>query len=100
MIRRFVQNEIEPFATEWDEAGGFPRELYRLQYPAVSSAELAGQVHQHLQAAGLPAHLMEADGLDHGAWVPLMHLFPKADVPVFQVSMPSRLGAREAWELI
>ncbi len=79
--------------------GGFPRELYRLQYPAVSSAELAGQVHQRLQAAGLPAHLMEADGLDHGAWVPLLMMYPEGDIPVITLSTLPRHDARSHYLL-
>ena len=44
-----------------------------------------------------PAEPGERRGLDHGAWVPLLHLFPEAEVPVFQVSLPSRLDAPRAW---
>lgn len=50
-----------------------------------------------LDAAGWAPQADERRGLDHGAWVPLMHLFPQADVPAFQVSLPSRLDAGRAW---
>jgi 4,5-DOPA dioxygenase extradiol len=52
-----------------------------------------------LNAAGWPAQADDQRGLDHGAWVPLMHLYPDADVPVFQVSMPIELDAQRAWAL-
>ncbi len=50
-----------------------------------------------LAAAGWAPQADERRGLDHGAWVPLMHLFPQADVPAFQVSLPSRLDAGRTW---
>lgn len=68
--------------------GGFPRALYALQYPAPGSPELAIRVQQQLQSHGIPARLDARRGLDHGAWVPLLHLYPAADVPVIQVSLP------------
>jgi 4,5-DOPA dioxygenase extradiol len=63
--------------------GGFPKELFDAQYPAPGSPELARET------AKLSALIHEADdwGLDHGAWTILMHLFPDADVPVFQLSI-------------
>jgi 4,5-DOPA dioxygenase extradiol len=68
--------------------GGFPSRLYDLQYPADGAPELAAQVAQLLRAAGFPAEVDARQGLDHGAWVPLMHLLPEANLPVCQVSMP------------
>lgn len=79
--------------------GGFPRALYRLQYPAPGAPELAERTAQLLRDAGLPATLDSERGLDHGAWVPLMHLFPQADVPVVPVSLPVDADAAGAYAL-
>lgn len=76
--------------------GGFPRELYQLKYPAPGAPQLAGQAAQLLADAGWRVGLDATRGLDHGAWVPLMHLLPAADVPVFQVSMPMQLDTAGA----
>ena len=76
---------------------GFPAPLYRLQYPAPGQPQVAQRVLQLLNAAGWPAQPDATRGLDHGAWVPMLHLYPRADVPVFQVSLPSRLDAERAW---
>jgi 4,5-DOPA dioxygenase extradiol len=79
--------------------GGFPAALYALQYPASGEPELALQVAQMLTAAGLSVSLEARRGLDHGAWVPLLHMLPAANLPVFQVSMPYDLDARSALQL-
>lgn len=81
----------------WHDFGGFPEPLYRLQYPAPGSLELAQQVLELLRQAGAPAQPDPERPFDHGAWVPLMHLLPKADVPVVQVSLPANLGPRELY---
>ena len=66
--------------------GGFPRELYEVQYPAPGSAELAGRVRDLL--APVPVELDEKSwGLDHGTWSVLCHVFPRADIPVVQLSI-------------
>ena len=79
--------------------GGFPRALYSLQYPAPGSPKLAVRIQQHLQSQGISARLDVSRGLDHGAWVPLMHLFPEADVPVVQVSFPFDVDEAKAFAL-
>ena len=72
--------------------GGFPQALYRLRYPAPGAPDWAARAARALGAGGEPAVIASDRGLDHGAWVPLMLLFPEADVPVFQVSVQPRLG--------
>jgi 4,5-DOPA dioxygenase extradiol len=73
--------------------GGFPPALERIRYPAPGAPELARAALNLLAAAGLPASANGCRGLDHGAWVPLLHMFPQADIPVFQVSIQPSLGA-------
>jgi 4,5-DOPA dioxygenase extradiol len=64
--------------------GGFPRELFEVQYPAPGSPELAQRVESLIDEIVLD----EGDwGLDHGTWSVLCHVFPEADVPVVQLSI-------------
>lgn len=79
----------------WHDFGGFPAPLYALQYPAPGSPTLADQVLWLLRAAGLPAGADAERPFDHGCWVPLMHLYPDADVPVVQVALPAYAGPAE-----
>lgn len=69
--------------------GGFPRALYALQYPAPAAPEIATEVVAVLSRHGVKASANLTRGRDHGAWVPLMHLYPAADVPLIQLSQPS-----------
>ena len=79
--------------------GGFPAALYDLQYPVVGHPQLAAEVSRLLSLAGWTVGVDKRRGLDHGAWVPLRHLLPNADIPVFQVSMPVDLDTVSAFEL-
>src|SRR5687767_11390338 len=65
--------------------GGFPRELYDVEYPAPGSPELAQRVRNLL--APLPVNLDQTWGLDHGTWSVLCHVIPRADIPVVQLSI-------------
>lgn len=76
---------------------GFDRTLYEIRYPAPGHPELAARTVELLHGAGWDARDDATRGLDHGAWVPLLHLYPAADVPVFQVSLPSSLDADAAY---
>ncbi|UFQ96011.1 DODA-type extradiol aromatic ring-opening family dioxygenase [Pseudomonas wenzhouensis] len=76
----------------WHDFGGFPAELYTVQYPAPGAPQLAEDIAQQLNDAGLPAQLDAQRPFDHGAWVPLSLMYPNADIPVLQLSLPSHLG--------
>ncbi|MER7998143.1 MULTISPECIES: dioxygenase [unclassified Streptomyces] len=73
---------------------GFPEHYYRVRYDAPGAPELAASVRKLLRAPGTPVQDIPDRGLDHGAYVPLVEMFPEADVPVLQISMPT-LDPRE-----
>lgn len=79
--------------------GGFDAKLYDITYPAPGDPALARRVAALLSVAGWSAAVDPQRGLDHGAWVPLLHLFPQADIPVLQVSMPVDLDERRSYAL-
>lgn len=76
---------------------GFPEKLHLVQYPAPGNPELATQI-----KTLLAPHQVELDlnwGLDHGTWSVLMHMFPKADIPVVQLSLDQHLTPTEHLDL-
>lgn len=77
--------------------GGFPKELFAVQYPAKGSPELA----QLTKELTLPTtvELNHNWGLDHGAWSVIKHLYPDATVPVIQMSIDYSLSAEKHFEL-
>ncbi len=66
---------------------GFPEHTYHLRYPAPGAPELAGRVRGLLAAAGIESGEEAARGLDHGVFVPLLLMYPAADIPVVQLSL-------------
>lgn len=72
--------------------GGFPAELYRIEYAAQGSPDLAQDAASLLREAGHTPALNACRGLDHGAWVPLRWMYPGHDVPVVQLSVQPSLG--------
>lgn len=77
--------------------GGFPQELYQVQYPAPGDPKLARRVQEML--APLPGMLDNSWGLDHGTWSVLRHVYPDADIPVVQLSIDETQPASFHFEL-
>jgi 4,5-DOPA dioxygenase extradiol len=73
---------------------GFPPPLYEVEYPAPGAPQEAEKI-----AANPEIGKDETWGLDHGAWSVLRHMYPKADVPAFQLSLDERRGSKEHLEL-
>ncbi len=79
--------------------GGFPEELYKIQYHSPGAPEIAARAAALLKAAGLTAGIDGCRGIDHGAWVPLLRMYPDADVPVVQLSVQTERGVAHHWHL-
>jgi 4,5-DOPA dioxygenase extradiol len=76
--------------------GGFPPQLYAVQYPARGSAELAARVAELLAPVDVAMDM--SWGLDHGTWSVLVHVYPDVDVPVVQLSLDGSKSARWHYE--
>ncbi|RED98915.1 4,5-DOPA dioxygenase extradiol [Marinoscillum furvescens DSM 4134] len=77
--------------------GGFPKELFEVQYPAPGAPELAREV-----ISSVKNRSVQEDhdwGLDHGTWSVLIKMFPEANVPVFQLSLDTQLSPKEHYQL-
>ena len=72
---------------------GFPPETYEYRYPAPGHPELATRVHDLLGGAGIESRLDAERGFDHGMFVPLLLMYPVADIPCIQISLSSSLDA-------
>jgi len=88
-----------PQPQTWHDFGGFPPALYELQYSAPGSPALGQEVLDLLGAAGIAAVPDAKRPFDHGAWVPLLMMFPQANVPVVQVALPAGAGPREVYAM-
>ncbi len=77
--------------------GGFPKALYEVQYPAPGSPELAKETQKLINSTDV--HLDDKWGLDHGAWSVIRHMYPKANIPVIQLSLDYYKTPLEHYEL-
>lgn len=68
---------------------GFPQHYYEVRYPAPGAPGLAESVRKLLSGPGTPVQDVPGRGLDHGAYVPLAEMYPEADIPVLQISLPT-----------
>jgi len=79
--------------------GGFPEELYKIRYPAPGAPDIAARAQQLLKDAGITAGIDGCRGFDHGTWVPLLKMYPDADVPVVQLSVQTAMSPQHHYEV-
>lgn len=78
---------------------GFPPETYQVQYPAPGAPETANRIAAFLQEAGIPSMVHPSRGYDHGHFIPLLMMYPQADIPTLQISLIRGLDAERHLEL-
>lgn len=92
-----VSSSVRP--ETWHDFRGFPPELYEIRYPAPGQPELAEEILHLLASAGFAAHANGTRPRDHGVWMPLLHMYPAADIPVVEISLPMNMSAEEIYKI-
>lgn len=83
----------------WHDFRGFPEELYDIRYPAPGDPEIAEQILNLLANAQISAHANSTRPRDHGVWMPLLHMYPDADIPVIEISLPMNMSSEEIFNI-
>lgn len=83
----------------WHDFNGFPKELYQIDYPAKGAPELAEHLAHQLQSLGVNVTVNRLRPFYHGVWSPLIHLYPQADVPIVQLSLPYNFDSYACYQL-
>jgi len=78
---------------------GFPEELYHMHYPASGSHAMAMELKDKISGAGWKSSVVVNRGIDHGVWIPLMTMLPDCELPVIPISLSSRMGTGELFQL-
>lgn len=92
-----VSTSIRP--ETWHDFRGFPEALYEIRYPAPGQPELAEKVLTLLAEAGLTATANNSRPRDHGVWMPLLHMYPEADIPVVEISLPMSMTSDDIFKI-
>lgn len=103
MSAHWVTHSLEiasnPKPQTWHDFSGFSRQLYTLDYPASGHPSLAESLSSQLNKMGVINSLNPLRPLDHGVWAPLLHLYPKANIPIVQISLPKHFNAYACYQL-
>ena len=92
-----ISNNPKP--KTWHDFSGFDAKLHEIQYPAAGHPTLAESLAQQLTARGIACSVNPLRACDHGVWAPLRHLYPQADVPIVQMSLPRHYDSVACYQL-
>ena len=103
MSAHWMSSKLEmssnPKPKTWHDFSGFDSKLYRLQYPVDGHTALAESLAQQLSARGISCSVNPLRACDHGVWAPLRHMYPQADVPIVQISLPQHYDSIACYQL-
>ena len=88
-----------PSPKTWHDFLGFDQKLYEIQYPVAGNTLLAESLAQQLSERGITCRVNPIRVCDHGVWAPLRHLYPEADVPIVQISLPQNYDSVACYQL-
>ncbi|PLS09547.1 dioxygenase family protein [Neobacillus cucumis] len=91
-------SDVNTYSTIYD-FGGFPHELYQIQYPAQGDQQVSDEIKDLFKENDIPFEMETERGLDHGAWVVLRLLYPNADIPVIAMSVNPKLSPVEQYKI-
>lgn len=102
---RELRVNANPAPRTWHDFGGFPDALFQIQYPVLgypqAAQSIANQLAQlgQLEQLGVAVTVVDNQPFDHGVWTPLLHMYPKAEVPIVQVSLPQGFDTSQLYRL-
>ena len=88
-----------PAPATWHDFSGFPRKLYQIDYPAMGAPIVAESLSHQIQQCGIQTTINRLRPFDHGVWTPLVHLYPEADIPIIQISLPYHFDSYASYQL-
>lgn len=88
-----------PKPKTWHDFAGFPPELHKIEYPVSGHPELAEHIAAALETRGIRCRVNPLRATDHGVWAPLLHMYPNADVPIVQLSLPKHYDSIACYQL-
>ena len=88
-----------PYPETWHDFSGLDDALYEIQYPVAGHVPLAESLAHQLSERGITCRVNPIRVCDHGVWAPLRHLYPDADVPIVQISLPQNYDSVACYQL-
>ncbi|MBF7682767.1 dioxygenase [Acinetobacter sp. B5B] len=90
-----LEVSTSPRPNTWHDFRGFPELIYKIKYPAPGATDISERLLNLFAEHHITAHANSSRPRDHGVWMPLLHMYPEADIPVITISLPIHYSAQE-----